>query len=47
MNTFECALCGVKQILPESAEAFAEAKRLFNTIIEQQTIAIFGQGASP
>ena len=44
MNTFECALCGVKQPLPESAEAFAEAKRLFNTIIEQQTIAIFGQG---
>ena len=44
MNTFECALCGVKQTLPESTEAFAEAKRLFNTIIEHRTIAIFGQG---
>lgn len=44
MISFYCASCGQRHALPQSDEAFREARRLFDKVIEHRTIAIFGEG---
>lgn len=46
MTSFDCAHCGGQHAMPESKEAFAEAKRLFQKVEREQTVAIFGHGRS-
>lgn len=44
MTVFDCAHCGGQHTMPQSEEAFAEARRLFQAVLRNQTIAIFGHG---
>ena len=46
MTSFYCPICGQRHALPQSDEAFREAQRLFDKVIEHRTIAIFGEGRS-
>ena len=42
--SFPCAHCGKEHSLPQSEKAFLEARRLFERVVREGTIAIFGQG---
>ena len=44
MTSFYCPICGQRHALPQSDEAFREAQRLFDKVIEHRTVAIFGEG---
>ena len=44
MKLFECAHCGGKHALPTSQQAFDEAQQLFEKVVSEKTIAIFGHG---